>query len=76
MYPMTTVESAGPVAESNPGVPHPRVGMCTRLRPRDFPEPPVIKGHPYDYGVPGSVHGVFPNAIASAPAAGTAGGGQ
>ncbi|MFQ5380129.1 MAG: cbb3-type cytochrome c oxidase subunit I [Dehalococcoidia bacterium] len=35
----------------------------------NFESPPVIEGHPYDYGIPGSVHAVFP------PASGSAGGG-
>lgn len=26
----------------------------------NFPHPPVVAGHPYDYGVPGSIHGVIP----------------
>jgi hypothetical protein len=40
--------------------------------------PPVIKGHPYDYGVPGSVHATFPG-LAGSPAGGgggSGGGGQ
>ncbi len=28
----------------------------------NFPAPPVVRGHPYDYGVPGSVHAIVPQA--------------
>ncbi|MCO5203115.1 MAG: cbb3-type cytochrome c oxidase subunit I [Chloroflexi bacterium] len=77
IYNMINAWIRGPVAESNPWRARTLEWQVSSPPPHEnFPEQPVIKGHPYDYGVPGSVHGVFPNAIASAPAAGTAGGGQ
>jgi cytochrome c oxidase subunit 1 len=62
----------GPVAEPNPWRARTLEWQTTSPPPHEnFPEPPVIKGHPYDYGVPGSVHGVFPNAgLSGAPAGG------
>ncbi len=39
----------------------------------NFPAPPQVAGHPYDYGVPGSVHAVV--AVSGASGAGPSGGG-
>jgi cytochrome c oxidase subunit I len=65
----------GPVAESNPWKARTLEWQTTSPPPlHNFPHPPRVEGHPYDYGVPGSVHGVFPGA-AGAPAGGGGGGG-
>jgi cytochrome c oxidase subunit I len=42
----------------------------------NFPAPPVVTGHPYDYGVKGSVHGFVPEAPPSGSPAGGSGGGR
>ena len=64
----------GPVAEANPWAARTIEWQVSSPPPvENFPEPPVVRGHPYDYGVPGSVHAVFPGA-ATIPAG--AGGGQ
>jgi cytochrome c oxidase subunit 1 len=74
MYNMINAWIRGPIAESNPWHARTLEWQVSSPPPHEnFPEQPVIKGHPYDYGVPGSVHGVFPG-ISGAPAGG--GGGQ
>ncbi len=67
----------GPVAEANPWRARTLEWQTTSPPPHDnFESPPVIKGHPYDYGVPGSVHATFPGiGAAHAPAGGGGGGG-
>jgi cytochrome c oxidase subunit 1 len=72
IYNMINAWIRGPVAEANPWRARTLEWQTTSPPPHEnFPEPPVIKGHPYDYGVPGSVHGVFPNAgLSGAPAGG------
>ena len=74
MYNMINAWIRGPIAESNPWHARTLEWQVSSPPPHEnFPEQPVIKGHPYDYGVPGSVHGVFPG-ISGAPAG--SGGGQ
>lgn len=72
IYNMINSWVRGPVAEANPWRARTLEWQTTSPPPHEnFPERPVIKGHPYDYGVPGSVHGVFPNAgLSGAPAGG------
>jgi cytochrome c oxidase subunit I len=74
----------GPVAEDNPWGARTLEWQTTSPPPlHNFPRPPRVVGHPYDYGVPGSVHGVFDDepvpppahAPAGAPAGGGGGGG-
>jgi cytochrome c oxidase subunit 1 len=78
MYNMINAWIRGPVAESNPWRARTLEWQVSSPPPHEnFPEQPVIKGHPYDYGVPGSVHGVFPNSgLAGAPSGSAGGGGQ
>ena len=48
----------GPIAESNPWDARTLEWQTTSPPPlENFETPPVITGHPYDYGVPGSKHG-------------------
>jgi cytochrome c oxidase subunit 1 len=72
IYNMINSWVRGPVAEANPWRARTLEWQTTSPPPHEnFPERPVIKGHPYDYGVPGSVHGVFPGAgLSGAPAGG------
>ncbi len=72
VYNMINAWVRGPVAEANPWRARTLEWQTTSPPPHEnFPERPVIKGHPYDYGVPGSVHGVFPSAgLSGAPAGG------
>ncbi len=51
----------GPVAEANPW--HSRTLEWQVSSPppiHNFPSPPIVTGHPYDYGVPESTHSQFP----------------
>jgi cytochrome c oxidase subunit 1 len=49
----------GPKAGDNPWMARTLEWQVSSPPPiENFPVPPVVKGHPYDYGVPGSVHGV------------------
>jgi cytochrome c oxidase subunit 1 len=51
----------GPAAEANPWRARTLEWQVSSPPPlENFPTPPVVRDHPYDYGVPGSVHGVFP----------------
>jgi cytochrome c oxidase subunit 1 len=79
VYNMLNSWIRGPVAESNPWAARTLEWQTTSPPPvENFPVPPVIKGHPYDYGVPGSVHATFPG-LAGSPAgggSGSGGGGQ
>jgi cytochrome c oxidase subunit 1 len=76
IYNMIQSWIAGPVAESNPWSARTLEWQTTSPPPlENFHVPPRVEGHPYDYGVPGSVHGVFPG-TAPAPVAAPAGGGQ
>jgi cytochrome c oxidase subunit 1 len=66
----------GPVAEANPWKARTLEWQTSSPPPvENFPTPPVIEGHPYDYGVPGSIHASFPG-LAGSPAGGGGGGGQ
>jgi cytochrome c oxidase subunit 1 len=66
----------GPVAEANPWRARTLEWQTSSPPPlENFPTPPAVRDHPYDYGVPGSVHGVFPGAVQTLPA-GNPGGGQ
>ena len=57
---------AAPLAEANPWQARTLEWQTSSPPPlENFPTPPVVTGHPYDYGVPGSVHGVFPGAQAA-----------
>jgi cytochrome c oxidase subunit 1 len=61
----------GPVAEANPWGARTLEWQTTSPPPvENFETPPVVHGHPYDYGVPGSVHGVFPGALGAHGAGG------
>jgi cytochrome c oxidase subunit 1 len=49
----------GPRAEANPWKARTLEWQVSSPPPREnFPAPPVVTGHPYDYGVPDSTHGV------------------
>ncbi|MGK2964551.1 MAG: cytochrome c oxidase subunit I [Tepidiformaceae bacterium] len=51
----------GPAAEANPWRARTLEWQTDSPPPlENFHTPPVVQGHPYDYGVPGSVHGAFP----------------
>jgi cytochrome c oxidase subunit 1 len=64
----------GPVAAANPWQARTLEWQTSSPPPlENFPIPPTVRDHPYDYGVPGSVHAVFPGAL---PAASPGGGGQ
>ncbi|MFN8617043.1 MAG: cbb3-type cytochrome c oxidase subunit I [Dehalococcoidia bacterium] len=77
VYNMINSWIRGPLAEDNPwGVRTLDWQMSSPPPLENFLTPPVVQGHPYDYGVPGSVHGVFPGAMGGAPAGGGGGGGQ
>jgi cytochrome c oxidase subunit 1 len=66
----------GRQAEDNPWAARTLEWQTTSPPPvENFLEPPHVVGHPYDYGVPGSVHGVFGGGIAAAPAGGGGAGG-
>jgi len=75
VYNMLNSWIRGPVAEANPWDARTLEWQVTSPPPiENFPTPPVIKGHPYDYGVPGSVHATFPS-LGGSPAGGGGGGG-
>jgi len=75
-YNMVNSWIRGPVAESNPWRARTLEWQTASPPPlHNFDHPPRVEGHPYDYGVPGSVHGVFPSAPTAAPAP-SGGGGQ
>lgn len=77
MYNMINAWIRGPVAESNPWQARTLEWQVPSPPPHEnFPEPPVVRGHPYDYGVPGSVHGSFPQSSGPGLAGAPAGGGQ
>ncbi len=67
----------GPIAEANPW--HARTLEWQVSSPpplENFPVPPVVRDHPYDYGVPGSVHGILGSGgMTPAPMPGGGGGG-
>ncbi len=53
----------GPKAGANPWRARTLEWQTSSPPPHEnFDTPPVIEGHPYDYGVPGSIHAVFPTA--------------
>lgn len=67
----------GPVAEANPWQVRTLEWQTTSPPPHEnFPAPPVVRGGPYDYGVPGSIHATFPSAPSAGFAGAPAGGGQ
>jgi len=70
----------GPAAEANPWRARTLEWQTSSPPPvENFHVPPVVTGHPYDYGVPGSTHGVFgglPGGLPGAAPAGGGGGGQ
>ncbi len=71
----------GPAAEANPWRARTLEWQTSSPPPvENFHEPPVVTGHPYDYGVPGSKHSAFggamPGALPGAAPAGGGGGGQ
>jgi len=68
----------GPAAEANPWRSRTLEWQTDSPPPlENFHTPPTVEGHPYDYGVPGSVHGAFrPPLGATAPAGGGGGGAQ
>ncbi|MCC6381524.1 MAG: cbb3-type cytochrome c oxidase subunit I [Dehalococcoidia bacterium] len=58
----------GPAAERNPWRARTLDWQTDSPPPlENFPVPPVVRGHPYDYGVPGSVHALFPGRGAEEP---------
>jgi cytochrome c oxidase subunit 1 len=74
MYNILSSWIRGPVAEANPWQARTLEWQTTSPPPlENFPSTPVVRGGPYDYGVPGSTHATFPAAspgIAAAPAGG------
>ncbi len=78
LYNMVASWVRGPVAEANPWKARTLEWQTTSPPPlENFPEPPVVRGGPYDYGVPGSIHATFPSAQPGlAGSAAPAGGGQ
>jgi cytochrome c oxidase subunit 1 len=62
----------GPVAEANPWRARTLEWQTSSPPPvENFPAPPVVRGHPYEYGVPGSVHAIVPTPLpGGAPAGG------
>jgi len=76
VYNMLNAWIRGPVAEDNPWQARTLEWQTTSPPPfENFHEPPTVTGHPYDYGVPGSVHSVFPGQGGAAHAPAGAGGG-
>ena len=78
IYNMINSWIRGPVAEGNPWKARTLEWQTTSPPPlHNFPAPPRVEGHPYDYGVPGSVHAVIPttNTTTHAPTPAPAGGG-
>jgi len=74
IYNMANAWIRGPVAEANPWAARTLEWQVSSPPPvENFLTPPVITGHPYDYGVKGSVHATFP-AVATTPAVGGGGG--
>lgn len=66
----------GPKAEANPWRARTLEWQTSSPPPlENFDSPPVIEGHPYDYGVPNSVHATFPYAAGSSAGGGGGGGG-
>jgi cytochrome c oxidase subunit 1 len=60
----------GPVAEANPWSARTLEWQTSSPPPvENFESPPRVVGHPYDYGIPGSVHSVFGDHAATHPAA-------
>jgi cytochrome c oxidase subunit 1 len=58
VYNMVRSWVRGPVASANPWRARTLEWQTTSPPPlENFPVPPVVTGSPYDYGVPGSVHG-------------------
>jgi cytochrome c oxidase subunit 1 len=75
IYNMLNSWIRGPKAASNPWRARTLEWQTTSPPPlENFPAPPRVEGHPYEYGVPGAVHATFPG-LAGAPAAGGGGGG-
>src|SRR3954453_7973754 len=72
----------GPIAEANPWRAHPLEWQVSSPPPIfNFDEVPTVVGGPYEYGVPGAVHGVFkkpevPVGAGSAGGSGSGGGGS
>ncbi|MBI4329205.1 MAG: cbb3-type cytochrome c oxidase subunit I, partial [Chloroflexi bacterium] len=59
VYNMVVSWARGPVAAPNPWRARTLEWQTTSPPPvENFPAPPRVVGHPYDYGVPGSVHAV------------------
>jgi cytochrome c oxidase subunit 1 len=77
VYNMLNAWIRGPVAEANPWDARTLEWQVPSPPPVDnFPAPPRVTGHPYDYGVPGSTHSHFGGAPPlGAPAGGGGGGG-
>ena len=74
IYNMINSWIRGPIAESNPWRARTLEWQTTSPPPHEnFESPPSVRDHPYDYGVPGSVHGVFPGS--PVPSGSPAGGG-
>ncbi|WP_322794876.1 cytochrome c oxidase subunit I, partial [Tepidiforma sp.] len=77
IYNMVMSWVRGPVAEANPWEARTLEWQTSSPPPlENFPTPPVVKGHPYDYGVPGSIHATFPTRSAGLAGAPAGGGGQ
>jgi cytochrome c oxidase subunit 1 len=77
VYNMLNAWIRGPVAEANPWGARTLEWQVSSPPPvENFPAPPQVTGHPYDYGVPGSTHSRFGGgAPLGAPAGGGGGGG-
>ena len=76
VYNMINSWIRGPLAGDNPWQVRTLEWQVSSPPPlENFPTPPVVQGHPYDYGVPGSVHGVFPGQkLGGVPVVGGGGG--
>ncbi len=72
VYNMVVSWVRGPVAEANPWRARTLEWQTSSPPPiENFPAPPVVRGHPYEYGVPGAVHAIVPTPIpGGAPAGG------
>ena len=72
MYNMINSWIRGPIAEANPWRARTLEWQTSSPPPlENFPEPPVVRDHPYAYDEPGSTHGQFPTGgFAGAPAGG------
>jgi cytochrome c oxidase subunit I len=74
VYNIVTSWRHGPIAEANPWRAHTLEWQVSSPPPIfNFDEVPTVVGGPYEYGVPGAVHGVFKERVPVTTAAGGGG---